>query len=112
MQSMEPRRRKVLHYVSHGKDVFGDWLDGLKDIACRAAILKRIDRVEDGNFGDHRAVGQGVWELRVHHGPGYRVYYGEDGPQVVLLLCCGDKARQHADVRRAQELWAEHRRLK
>lgn len=56
-------------------------------------------------------VGGGVWELRIHFGPGYRVYYGEDGPRVVLLLCGGDKATQGKDIRKAQELWAEYRRV-
>ena len=103
---------EVLHYVSHGNDRFGTLLDGLKDRAARVAILKRIDRVEDGNFGDQRFVGEGVFEIRVHFGPGYRVYYGLDGPRLVLLLCGGDKATQHRDVREAKELWAEYRRLK
>ena len=78
----------------------------------RAAIRKRIDRVEEGNFGDHRFVGGGVWEIRIHYGPGYRVYYGEDGPKVVLLICGGDKGTQKKDVRKAQELWAEYGREK
>ena len=109
---MQPRKREVLHCVAGGKDVFGEWLDGLKDISGRAAILKRIDRIEEGNFGDHRLVGGGVWEIRIHYGPGYRVYYGEDGPRVVLLLCGGDKGTQRIDIRKAQELWAECGRIK
>lgn len=73
---------------------------------------KRIDRVEDGNFGDRGFVGGGVWEIRIHYGPGYRVYYGEDGPAIVLLLCGGDKGTQRRDIRSARELWAEYRREK
>jgi putative addiction module killer protein len=95
-----------------GKDIFGEWLGGLRDISARAAILKRIDRVEEGNFGDHRSVGGGVWEIRIHEGPGYRVYYGEDGPKIVLLLCGGDKKTQRKDIGKAQRLWADYRRLK
>lgn len=108
---MQPRKREVLHYVAEGKDVFGEWLDGLMDVSGRVAILKRIDRVEEGNFGDHRWVGGGVWEIRVDYGPGYRVYYGEDGPRIVLLLCGGDKGTQRRDIRKARELWAEYRRV-
>ncbi len=76
---MQPQQRKVFHYVTiDGKDIFGEWLGGLRDISARAAILKRIDRIEEGNFGDHRSVGGGVWEIRIHEGPGYRVYYGNN----------------------------------
>lgn len=107
-----PQQRDVRHCISNGKDIFGDWLDGLKDRMGRAAILKRIDRVEEGNFGDHRPVGEGVFEIRIHFGPGYRIYYGEDGPRIVLLLCGGDKGTQRKDIGRAQEMWAAYRRLK
>ena len=110
--STQPRRRDVLHYVANDKDLFGDWVDGLKDRTGRAAIHKRIARVEEGNFGDHRYVGSGVWEIRIHFGPGYRVYYGEAGPKIVLLLCGGDKGTQMKDIRQARELWAEYRRIK
>ena len=109
---MQPHKREVLHYVVNDRDIFGEWLNGLKDVAGRAAINKRIDRIDDGNFGDHRSVGGSVWEIRIHYGPGYRVYYGEDGPRVVLLLCGGDKGTQNRDVRKAQELWADYRRSK
>lgn len=111
MFEMQPRKREVLHYVDNGRDVFAEWIDSLKDITGRAAILKRIDRVEEGNFGDHRSVGEGVSEFRIHYGPGYRVYFGEDGTRIVLLLCGGDKATQRKDIRKAQQLWAEYRRL-
>ncbi|HBL16111.1 MAG TPA: addiction module killer protein [Elusimicrobia bacterium] len=108
---MLPREREVRHCVDDGRDAFGDWLDALKDVSGRAAILKRIDRIEEGDFGDHRHVGIGVWELRIHFGPGYRVYYGEEGPKVILLLCGGNKAKQRRDVAKAQRLWVNHRRL-
>lgn len=109
---MHARKCEVFHYVIDDKDVFADWIDGLKDTTGRAAILKRIDRIEEGNFGDHHGMGGGVWELRIHYGPGYRVYYGEDGPKIVLLLCGGDKGTQNKDIRKAQELWAQYRRVK
>lgn len=109
---MESHPRQVLHFFVGGRDIFVEWFYELKDVVGRAAIKKRIDRVEEGNFGDHRFVGEGVWEIRIHIGPGYRVYYGEDGPQIVLLLCGGDKGTQKKDIRRAQELWAAYRRGK
>lgn len=88
---MRPGKRRVLHFVSGDTDLFEEWFVGLKDAVGQSAVLKRIDRIEEGNFGDHRFVGAGVWEIRIHRGPGYRVYYGEDGPAIVLLLCGGDK---------------------
>lgn len=108
---MEPRKREVFHYLSANEtDVFQDWLDNLKDIRARAAILKRIDRVEEGLLGDHRYVGAGVGELRIDYGPGYRVYYGETGPNIVLLLIGGDKGSQKKDIRKAQAFWADYQR--
>jgi putative addiction module killer protein len=110
---MRPRQREILNYVAaDGRDVFREWLDRLKDVLGRAAIRRRIDRMEEGNFGDHHYVGGGVWEIRVHCGPGYRVYYGEDGPKLVLLLCGGDKATQGRDIGKARRLWADYWGLK
>ena len=109
---MQPQKREVRNVKLGGKDYFTEWVKGLGDAVGRIAILRRIDRVEDGNFGDRRFVGDGVWELRIHYGPGYRVYYGEDGPVVVLLLCGGVKRTQWQDILRAQKLWAEHQRTR
>ena len=66
--------------------------------------MERIDRLTHGNPGDTKSVGQGVWELRLTYGPGYRVYYLHDGPRVILLLCGGDKATQQRDIERAHQL--------
>lgn len=109
---MEPQTCRILHYLADGRDVFSEWLNALPDIEARAAIRVRLDRVRQGNFGDCRPAGEGVWELRVHCGPGYRVYYGEDGPRVVLLLCGGDKGSQRRDIARARRYWADYRRRK
>lgn len=106
---MQPHQRKVLHCVAGGKDLYEEWLAGL-DASGRTVIIRRIDRIEDGNLGDHRSVGEGVWELRIHYGPGYRIYYGEDGPNIVLLLCGGDKSSQEKDIRKAYQLWADYKR--
>lgn len=108
---MDLRSREVLHYLNlDGRDFFAEWLEELKDIKGRAAILKRIDRVEEGLFGDHRFVGAGVWELRINYGPGYRIYYGEAANSVVLLIMGGDKSSQRKDIQRAHDLWADFRR--
>ncbi|MDO8804982.1 MAG: type II toxin-antitoxin system RelE/ParE family toxin [Elusimicrobiota bacterium] len=109
---MEPQERRLRNYRKNGKDLFGEWLDAISDLTAKAAIRARLDRVVNGNFGDHRGVGQEVWELRIHYGPGYRVYYGEDGPVIVLLLCGGDKQTQRRDIRKAQRFWEQYRGLK
>lgn len=99
----------LFHYLAaDGTDVFESWLDGLADVTAAARIIARLDRVRVGNFGDCKPVGEGVWELRVDHGPGYHVYYARAGQRVVLLLCGGDKRRQTADSRRAITLWNDH----
>lgn len=95
---------------SNGKDVFVDWLLGLRDRKARAIIRTRLDRIRfQGNFGFHQSVGQGVYELKIDFGPGYRVYYAEEGTAVVILLGGGDKDSQHRDVRKAHERWTEYR---
>ena len=110
---MQPGKRQVKHFVTdNGRDLFGEWINGLKDTQGQIAVLKRIDRMGDGNLGDHSYVGQGVWELRVHFGPGYRVYFGEDGSNLIILLCGGDKHSQKKDIRKAQDLWYAYRRTK
>ena len=85
-------------------EIFVDWLDNLRNSRAKARIIARLDRMEMGNFGDVRPVGGGVSELRIHYGPGYRVYFLRRGPVVVILLCGGDKKTQHADIAKAKLL--------
>ena len=81
-------------YVTRdGKNLFASWQDRLRDTKARLAIRRRLNRVLSGNFGDHKFCVDGVWELRVDVGAGYRIYYAMDGKRVVLLLCGGDKTR-------------------
>lgn len=84
--------------------VFVEWLDGLRDIHARARILVRIERLVAGNPGDFRPVGEGVSELRIDFGPGYRVYYKKQGKAVVVLLAGGDKRTQARDIKTALHL--------
>ncbi len=81
--------------------VFGDWFDGLRDEKAKARIRIRIDRLSIGNPGDVEPVGEGVSEMRIDYGPGYRVYFIQRGKTVVVLLCGGDKRTQARDIRRA-----------
>ena len=85
-------------------DRFLRWLTRLRDRRAQAHILVRIDRMEEGNFGDHRSVGGGVSELRVNVGQGYRIYYTVRQQSLVILLCGGDKASQRRDIRQAQQM--------
>lgn len=83
---------------------FSDWLRGLRDGVARARIAARVQRLALGNPGDVRPVGGGVSELRVHHGPGYRVYFARHGAALVVLLCGGDKSTQDRDIADARAL--------
>ena len=85
-------------------DVFAKWIDGLQDIRARARILVRIERLAAGNPGDVKPVGEGVSELRIDYGPGYRVYYRKLGRQVLVLLAGGDKRTQAQDIQTALRL--------
>ena len=85
-------------------DIFANWLDGLRDIQARAKIMVRIERLAMGNPGDVRPVGQGVSELRIHYGPGYRHYYKQQGTHIIILLAGGDKKTQKENIKQALKL--------
>ena len=108
---MNVKPRELVEYeTENGRCPFSEWLDGLKDIAARAIIRKRLNRIRMGNFGNTRSVGEGVFELKIDFGPGYRVYYGLDGDTLVVLLCGGDKGSQERDIRKANDYWQNYRR--
>ena len=94
------------YLTADARSPFREWLETL-DAAVRARVQARVLRFELGNLGDCKAVGAGVWEARMVHGPGYRIYFGRHGRQVVLLLLGGDKRSQAADIRRARRLWID-----
>lgn len=85
-------------------EVFSKWLDGLKDIRARARILVRVQRLEAGNAGDVKSVASGVSEMRIDYGPGYRVYFCQQGHEIVILLAGGTKRTQSTDIKRAIHL--------
>lgn len=91
--------------------IFAEWLDGLSDQRGKARILARLTAAEHGNFGDCASVGEGVLEMRIHFGPGYRVYYVRDGATVYVLLCGGDKGSQRRDIEQAKAMARELREL-
>ena len=84
--------------------VFSDWLNGLPDHQGKALILNRLTHAALGNFGGCEAVGEGVSEMRIHHGPGYRVYFVRSGAAVYVLLCGGDKSSQRRDIAKAKQM--------
>ena len=92
-----------------GKDVFGEWIRTLRDRAAVSRIFTRIDRMSAGNRGDSKAVGEGVHELRIDHGSGYRVYFARAGDVLILLLCGGDKSTQSRDIRQAIQYWQDYK---
>lgn len=83
---------------------FDNWLSGLRDRKVKSLVQVRIDRMEDGNFGDCQPVGNGVSELRIHYGQGYRVYFKRSGIEIIVLLVGGDKSSQPKDIKAAQAL--------
>ena len=85
-------------------EIYAQWLDGLRDIRARARVQVRIERLAAGNPGDAKPVGEGVSELRIDYGPGYRVYFTQRGHEVVILLAGGDKSTQAADIKTALRL--------
>mgnify|MGYP000078846564 CR=1 FL=1 len=97
----------VRYQQINGDEPLSDWLSGVRDKMAQARIRIRLRQVEAGNFGDCESVGEGVSELRVHVGAGYRVYFGRHGQTVVVLLCSGDKRTQTNDIKRAKLFWAD-----
>lgn len=101
---------EIRHYVSRsGKDVFDQWLTRLADTRTQAKIAVRINRLAAGNFGDCKSLRQGLFELRIDWGPGYRIYYAMLGTSCVLLLCGGDKRKQSSDIDRALEYLKDYK---
>jgi|SRR5689334_4328055 len=96
------------YHTRNGRRPLSEWIDALRDSSARARVLARVDRLSIGLRGDWKSVGHGVFELRVDHGPGYRIYCAEDGDQLVILLCGGDKRRQKRDIETAHEYWKDY----
>jgi len=94
-------------YLIKQTDIFTKWITKLKDIQGKVAILRRIDRVKEGNFGDHKSVGNEVSELRITVGAGYRVYYTKIEDEIVILLVGGDKSSQSKDIEKAKKICKE-----
>ena len=102
---------ELRHYLKpSGVDPFQAWLDALQDLSGRQVILRRLDRLAAGNFGDCAFCRDGVWELRVAFGPGYRIYYARASRRLILLLLGGSKRTQGKDIEMAVQCWRDYRR--
>jgi putative addiction module killer protein len=98
------------YLIKNGRSPFNEWLEGLRDLQARARVETRLDRASLGNLGDYASIGSGVFELRIFHGPGYRVYYSLEGETVMLLLFGGMKGTQQRDIRVAKAYLADYRK--
>ena len=108
-----PSAMLVIRYfvAANGRSPFADWFAELDGIA-RARVTRAITRLEQGNFGNVKAIGAGVLESKIDFGPGYRVYFGRDGDALVILLCGGTKRRQHRDIDAAYQYWHDYKEAK
>ncbi len=108
----DARQREIQYYRTlTGRQPFTEWFESIRDKRTRIRIGKRLKRVEDGNFGDYQSVGGGVFELRLHFGTGYRIYFAQIEDTLLLLLCGGDKRSQQADVELAKTYWREYKEI-
>ncbi len=106
---MEARPRRILKYVTeNGRCPFDEWLESLRDKRSQATIANRLIRVAQGNFGLCRKLESGIQELKIDLGPGFRIYFAEDGDTLVVLLCGGDKSSQSKDIEKARAYWTDY----
>ena len=98
------------YLTESGVSPYSDWLQSLRDPKARARIIIQVDRMELGLFGDSKPIGDGLSELRIHYGPGYRVYYGKEGKHIYLVLCGGGKSTQAKDIKSAKTYWQDYKR--
>jgi putative addiction module killer protein len=110
---MEPKPREIIYFEdSNGNQPAYDWVEKLKDKKTRVIIKGRIRRLEEGNLGYTRSVGQGLIELKIDYGPGYRVYLGFDGDTIIVILAGGDKSSQSKDIETAKARWSDYKERK
>lgn len=103
--------KELREYITpSGNSPFEEWLSALKDSKTRARIRVRLDRLSLGLFGDRKSLGNGLHELRLDFGSGYRVYFGQDGDVLIILLCGGDKSTQRKDIENARLYWKDYLR--
>ena len=97
-----------LYQTASGREPFAEWIESLNDYKTMRRIQKRLLYLAEGHYGDTKSLGEGLFELRFFFGAGYRVYFGEDGDSIVILLLGGDKGGQRRDIERARIYWREY----
>lgn len=109
MRQLTIEKKKELRYyiAANGKSPFIRWLNKIKNNEMRARIMRRLERMEFGHYGDYKTLGDGICELRLAFGSGYRVYFAEHDKLVIILLCGGDKSTQSKDISNAKSYWKE-----
>ncbi len=106
-QAVQPKEITI-YRDKEGKEPFTEWLNKLRDKSGRRRILTRLRRLEQGNYGDCEPIGEGLSELRMFFGSGYRVYFGEDAENIIIVICGGDKGSQSKDIKFAKLCWKEY----
>jgi len=109
----EVKQLEVRDYITgFGKKPFVIWINSLKNKQTQSIIWNRVYRLHSGNLGDCRYIIDGIYELRIHYGAGYRAYFGKEGNTVVVLLCGGNKSDQQKDIQKAKEYWQDYNQRK
>jgi len=103
------KKELIVFVKDNGREPFTEWLEELTDVVAQRRIRLRLFMLKRGIAGDCKSLGDGVFKLRFQFGPGYRVYFGQEGPVVVILLCGGEKRAQTRDVRQAKEFWETYK---
>lgn len=101
-----------IYRTREGREPYIEWYEKLRDNVSKLRIRKRIEQMVLGNFGDHKLLGGGIYELRFFFGAGYRIYFARDGQTIILLLCGGDKSSQRKDIEKARTYWQEYKERK
>jgi len=107
---IEIKYKIQVYRTDQGKIPFIDWLEDISDTRTKQKIQVSIDRIALGNLGKTRSLGEGIHEIKINYGPGYRVYFGREGDSLVILLCGGDKSRQNEDIKKAKKYWKDFKR--
>ncbi len=106
---MEVIPKEIRNYLTtDGKNIFDEWFDSLRDKRAKGRIRTRLDRVEEGNLGDSQSVGEGVFDLKIDYGSGYRLHFGQEDLSIIILLCGGDKSSQERDIKKAKQYWQDY----